>query len=114
MAALLWPGITAICSQRDRSTYLALTEHTVLSFLTIESRSSNRSIRFSELAAHLFSEEIGCIFCRVKRKEREGINEIALLLVVLGLAAVPRLSAQQKKPNILFIMGDDENFWEKK
>jgi arylsulfatase len=32
---------------------------------------------------------------------------IALILAVLGIAAVPGASAQQKKPNIIVIMGDD-------
>ena len=32
---------------------------------------------------------------------------IAVVLVVLGLAAPQRTSGQQKKPNILVIMGDD-------
>ena len=34
-----------------------------------------------------------------------------LLLAVLALAAPPRSSAQQKKPNIIVIFGDDVGYW---
>ena len=36
---------------------------------------------------------------------------VAALLAVLGLVASPHASAQQKKPNILVIMGDDIGMW---
>jgi arylsulfatase A-like enzyme len=36
---------------------------------------------------------------------------VALFLAVLGLAASSRVSAQDKKPNILVIMGDDIGMW---
>jgi arylsulfatase A-like enzyme len=42
----------------------------------------------------------------MKRIERIAVVVVAFF-VVLGLAASPRASAQEKKPNILFIMGDD-------
>src|SRR5271163_2899155 len=52
---------------------------------------------------------------RVRRRKRRtlmrGIGRVGLVLagclVVLGLVAPAPASAQQKKPNILFIMGDD-------
>src|SRR5271154_7238276 len=36
---------------------------------------------------------------------------VAVLIAVLGLAASPQVSAQDKKPNILVIMGDDIGMW---
>ena len=36
---------------------------------------------------------------------------VAAFFVVLGLAALPQASAQEKKPNILVIMGDDIGMW---
>ena len=42
---------------------------------------------------------------------RRMVLVVAVTLVVLGIVALPRASAQDKKPNIVVIMGDDIGIW---
>jgi arylsulfatase len=99
----------------DRTTYLVLAERNTLSLLTVGRRereaqdvhslSLPRTVQRRN-PPHFLPSEL-----RKGRTSMKCIGRMTLIsaafLVVLGLAASPPVSAQQKKPNILFIMGDD-------